>query len=183
MSCEHARLLSRLARHEDALSILEDAHLQNLDVIRPLLLLGRRRYRAGQSQREVSDFDAVLEQVPSSIEAHYGRARTYRCRKLLGDAKRWLHRTVALSPSHAGTLRELTNLKDLAAGNIQFSGLISAIEDDSAPTQRRVVLHMAAGASCHNVKPYADAFDHYRNGNLLKDVVFNIQAMPGILTV
>jgi len=80
-------------------------------------------------------------------------------------------------------LRELTNLKDLAAGNIQFSGLISAIEDDSAPTQRRVVLHMAAGASCHNVKPYADAFDHYRNGNLLKDVVFNIQAMPGILTV
>ncbi|MBT4906807.1 MAG: tetratricopeptide repeat protein [Rhodospirillaceae bacterium] len=179
VSCEYGRLLSRIARHEDAFSVLEDAHLQNPDAIRPLLLLGWARYRAGQSQRAVSDFDAVLERQPTSIEAHYGRARALIDAGDMSDAKRWLYRTIALSPGHAGALRELANLKDLAPGDTQFGGLISAIEDDTSPPQRRAVLHMAAGASCHNVKAYADAFDHYRNGNLLKDVVFDIRSYAG----
>ncbi|MBT3398881.1 MAG: tetratricopeptide repeat protein [Rhodospirillaceae bacterium] len=172
--CEYGRVLSRLARHEAAFAILEDAHLQNPDAIRPLLLLGWARYRAGQSQRAISDFDAVLEQLPSSTEAHYGRARALIDAGELVDAKRWLQRCIALSPGHAGALRELANMKDLAPGDPNFHGLIAAIENDATPAQRRAVLHMAAGASCHNVKAYDDAFDHYRNGNLLKDVVFDI---------
>lgn len=176
VKCEYGRLLSRLARHEDAFAILEDAHLENPDAIRPLLLLGWARYRAGQSQRAISDFDAVLEQMPTSIEAHYGRARALIDAGELGDAKRWLHRTISLSPGHAGALRELANLKDIAPGDSHFHGLMSAIEDDGASAQRRAVLHMAAGASCHNVKAYGDAFDHYRNGNLLKDVGFDIRS-------
>ncbi|MEP4888189.1 MAG: sulfotransferase, partial [Alphaproteobacteria bacterium] len=173
--CEYGRLLSRLARHDDALAMLEDAHLQNPDAIRPLLLLGWARYRAGQSQRAIADFDAVLEQVPTSIEAHYGRARALIDAGALSDAKRRLHRTIAQSPGHAGALRELANLKELAPGDKQFTGLISAIEDEATTSSRRAVLHMAAGASCHNVGACADAFEHYRNGNLLKDVVFDIR--------
>ena len=92
----------------------------------------------------------------------------------MADAKRWLHRTIALSPGHAGALRELANLKELAPDNPAFAGLIEAVEDDAAPPLRRAVLHMAAGASCHNAEAYGDAFEHYRNGNLLKDVVFDI---------
>lgn len=176
VKCEYGRVLSRLARHEDALAFLEDAHLANPDAIRPLLLLGWARYRAGQSQRAIADFDAVLERLPSSTEAHYGRARALVDAGDFGDAKRWLHRTIALSPGHAGALRELANMKDLAPGDENFQGLIAALEDDTAPAQRRAVLHMAAGASCHNAKAYDEAFDHYRNGNLLKDVVFDIKA-------
>ena len=175
VKCEHGRLLSRLARHEDAFALLEDAHLQNPNAIRPLHLLGWARYRAGQSQRAISDFDTVLELLPSSTEAHYGRARALIDAGGLGDAKRWLQRTITLSPGHAGALRELANMKDLAPGDANFQGLMTAIEGDAAPAQRRAVLHMAAGASCHNVKAYGDAFDHYRNGNLLKDVVFDIE--------
>lgn len=175
VKCEYGRLLSRLARHEDAFAILEGAHLDNPNAIRPLLQLGWARYRAGQSQRAISDFDTVLEQQPSSTEAHYGRARALIDAGDLGDAKRWLQRTIALSPGHAGALRELANMKELAPGDANFHDLSAAIEDDAAPAQRRSVLHMAAGASCHNVKAHADAFDHYRIGNLLKDVVFDIQ--------
>lgn len=172
--CEYGRLLSRMARHDDAFAILEDVHLSNPDAIRPLLLLGWARYRAGQSQRAISDFDAVLERQPTSVEAHYGRARALIDAGDISDAKRWLHRTVALSPGHAGALRELANLKDITPGDAHFNGLLAALEDDSTPPQRRAVLHMAAGASCLAVKAYDDAFEHYRNGNLLKDVVFDI---------
>ncbi|MDA0786501.1 MAG: sulfotransferase [Proteobacteria bacterium] len=179
VNCAYGRLLSRLARHEDALTILEDTHLMNPDAIRPLLLLGWARYRAGQSQRAISDFDAVLEQQPTSVEAHYGRARALTDAGNFADAKRWLHRTLALSPGHAGALRELANLKELVPGDAQYSGLISAIEADDASPERRAVLHMAAGAGCHNAGAYADAFDHYRNGNLLKDVVFDIRSYAG----
>ncbi len=177
--CDYGRLLSRIARHEEALALLEDAHLQNPETTRPLLLLGWARYRAGQSRRSIADFGAVLERQPASLEAHYGRARALIDAGDVSDAKRWLRRTIALSPGHAGALRELANLKDLAPGDAQFGGLISAIEDESAPPKRRAVLHIAAGASCHNVKAYADAFDHYRNANLLKDVVFDIRAYAG----
>jgi len=175
VKCEYGRVLSRLARHEEALRILEDTHLQNPDAIRPLLLLAWARYRAGQSQRAIADFDAALERQPTSIEAHYGRARALIDAGDLADAKRWLQRTIALAPGHAGALRELANLKDLVPGDTHFNGLLAAIDNDDTPAQRRAVLHMAAGASCHNVKAYADAFDHYRNGNLLKDVVFDIR--------
>ena len=174
--CEYGRVLSRIGRHEEAFTILEEAHLQNPDAVRYLLQLGWARYRAGQSQRAVSDFDAVLERQPSSVEAHYGRARALMDAGDMSEAKRWLHRTIALSPGHAGALRELANLKDLAPGDAAYGGLMSAIEDDSAPASRRAVLHMAAGASCLAVKAYDDAFDHYRTGNLLKDVVFDIRS-------
>ncbi len=146
--CEYGRVLSRIGRHEEAFALLEDAHLKNPDTIRYLLLLGWARYRAGQSQRAISDFDAVLERQPTSVEAHYGRARALIDAGDMPDAKRWLHRTIALSPGHAGALRELANLKDLAPGDANYGGLISAIEDEHAPAQRRAVLHMAAGASC-----------------------------------
>lgn len=177
--CDHGRLLSRMARHDEALALLEDAHLANPDAIRPLLLLGWARYRAGQSQRAIADFDAVLEQAPASVEAHYGRARALIDAGNMADAKRWLHRTLTLAPGHAGVLRELAQLKGLAPGDPHFTGLMDAIADDTDSPRRRAVLHMAAGASCHNVKAYEDAFEHYRTGNLLKDVVFDIRGYAG----
>lgn len=179
--CEYGRTLSRLARHEQALSILEDAHLADPNALRPLLLLGWARYRAGQSQRAISDFDTVLEQQPSSVEAHYGRARALIDAGNAGEAKRWLHRTVALSPGHAGALRELASLKEMAPGDSQFQGLIESLDDENAPARRRSVLHMAAGAACHGVKAYSDAFEHYRDGNLLKDVTFDIHGYAGFI--
>lgn len=174
--CEYGRLLSRMARHEEAFALLEDAHLNHPDAVRPLLLLAWARYRAGQSRRAIADFDCVLEQVPSSVEAHYGRARALIDAGDVGDAKRWLHRTLTLSPGHAGALRELANLKDLAPGDTHFDNLLAAIADDDAAPRRRAVLHMAAGSGSHNVKAYTDAFEHYRTGNLLKDVVFDIRS-------
>ena len=42
VNCAYGRLLSRLARHEDALTILEDTHLMNPDAIRPLPASGAR---------------------------------------------------------------------------------------------------------------------------------------------
>lgn len=179
--CEYGRTLSRMARHEQALAILEDAHLSDPNAIRPLLLLGWARYRAGQSQRAISDFDAVLEQQPTSAEAHYGRARALVDAGNAGEAKRWFHRTVALSPGHAGALRELAGLKDLSPGDAEFQSLINGLDDETAPARRRSVLHMAAGAACHGVKAYGDAFEHYRNGNLLKDVTFDIHGYAGFI--
>lgn len=180
--CEYGRLLSRMARHDDAFAILEDVHLSNPDAIRPLLLLGWARYRAGQSQRAISDFDAVLERQPTSVEAHYGRARALIDAGDISDAKRWLHRTVALSPGHAGALRELANLKDITPGDAHFNGLLAALEDDSTPPQRRAVLHMAAGASCLAVKAYDDAFEHYRNAICSRTSSSIFTAMPSIST-
>jgi tetratricopeptide (TPR) repeat protein len=174
--CEHGRVLSRMAHHDEALEILEELHLEHPDAIRPLLLLGWARFRAGQTQRAIANFDAVLERAPASVEAHFGRARALADAGNLGEAMRWLHRTVALSPGHAGALRDLANLKEIAPGDREFARIEEQLSNDRIPTRHRQVLHMAAAAACHGVKAHGEAFEHYRTGNLLKDVVFDIDS-------
>lgn len=174
--CEYGRVLSRTARHDEALDVLERAHLDAPDAIRPLLVLGWARFRAGQTKRAIADFDTVLERRPGSVEAHYGRARALIDAGDIGEGKRWLQRTVALTPGHAGALRELANLRALDPESPEFAQIERALEDGDAPARRRLVLHMGAGAACHAAGRHVEAFDHYRTGNLLKDVVFDIDA-------
>ncbi|MBO6782632.1 MAG: sulfotransferase [Alphaproteobacteria bacterium] len=174
--CDLGRTLSRMAFHEDALAILEDTHADKPEAVRPLLVLGWARYRAGQSQRAIADFDAVLENAPRSVEAHYGRARALVDAGQPGEAKKWLRRTLKLEPTHAGALRELANLKELTPADPAYGPLEDMLADPRVPAPRRAVLHMAAGAAHINVKAHADGFGHWRKGNALKDVVFDIEA-------
>ena len=176
ITCDYARTLSRMAFHDDALPLLEDAHAAAPDAIRPLLLLGWARYRAGQSQQAIADFDAVLERAPRTIDAHYGRARALVDAGQSGEAKKWLRRTLKLEPSHAGALRELANLKELTPTDPAFAALESELADPGISAQRRSVLHMAAGAAFINAEAHAKGFEHWRKGNALKDVVFDIEA-------
>ena len=169
------RTLSRMARHDEALDLLEDCHNQMPDAVAPLLALGWARYRAGQSQRAISIFDTVLEQIPESVEAHYGRARALVDAGQSGEGKLWFRRTIMLDPEHAGALRELANLKDLTPADPAYVPLQKALKDEKVPAVRRSVLHMSAGAANNNCKSHIDGFEHYRRGNLLKDVVFDIQ--------
>ncbi len=174
--CAYGRVLSRMAQHDRALDLLERAHLDAPEAFRPLLLLGWARYRAGQTRRAIADFDAVLEQQPRSVEAHYGRARALIDAGEIGEGKRWLHRTVALSPGHAGALRELANLKEISPDSAEFARIEHELGDDTNSAHRRLVLHRGAGAACHAAAIHDEAFDHYRTGNMLKDVVFDIDA-------
>ncbi|MFB0922634.1 MAG: sulfotransferase [Alphaproteobacteria bacterium] len=176
IECDYARALSRLAHHEDALRLLEEAHNSAPDAIRPLLLLGWARYRAGQSQRAIADFDAVLDQLPRSIEAHYGRARALVDAGQSQESILWMQRTVALAPDHAGALRELANLKELTPESPAFAPLLGALDDPAGTAPRRAVLHMAAGAGYINGGDHDQGFEHYRQGNQLKDTVFDIDA-------
>ncbi len=174
--CEYARTLSRMAYHDDALGILEDVHAEFPDALRPLIMLGWARYRAGQSQRAIADFDAVLERAPRAVEAHYGRARALVDAGQTGEAKRWLRRTLAIEPTHAGALRELATLKDLTPSDTAFPALTAMLDSPATGAQRRATLHMAAGAAHINVGDHADGFEHWRRGNALKDVAFDIDA-------
>lgn len=179
--CNYGRTLSRMAKHELALSYLESLYAEAPENLRYLLSLGWARYRAGQSQRAILDFDMVLEQSPQSVEAHYGRARALVDAGQAGEAKLWFHRTISLSPDHAGALRELANLKDLNPSDMAFHHLSGALEDPTVPAARRAVLEMAAGASHINCKSHKDGIVHYRRGNLLKDVAFDIEAYRGFV--
>ncbi len=165
-----------MALHDEALRILEDVHDRHPDAVRPLLALGWARYRAGQSQRAIGDFDAALLTSPRSVEAHYGRARALVDAGQIGEGKRWLRRTLALEPTHAGALRELAILKELTPADRAYDALQSQLADPDVPAQRRAVLHMAAGAAHTNDKSHAEGFIHWQKGNALKDVVFDIEA-------
>lgn len=179
--CDYGRTLSRMARHDDAFSFLEALHAEAPENLRYLLSLGWARYRAGQSQCAISDFDMVLEQLPQSVEAHYGRARALVDAGQAEEAKLWFHRTISLAPDHAGALRELGNLKDLNPGDTSFEPLTAALEDPTVSAARRAVLEMAAGAAHINCKSHKAGFTHYRRGNLLKDVAFDIEAYRGFV--
>lgn len=170
------RTLSRMARHDEALDFLEECHHQMPDAVAPLLTLGWARYRAGQSQRAIADFDTVLEQIPASVEAHYGRARALVDAGQASEAKLWFRRTLSLLPDHAGALRELANLKELTPADPAFAPLQNALADKTVPAARRSVLHMSASAAHNNCKSHIEGFEYFRRGNLLKDVVFDIHA-------
>jgi len=174
--CDHARTLSRMALHDEALRLLEDVHDDHPDAVRPLLTLGWARYRAGQSQRAIGDFDKVLEVAPRSVEAHYGRARALVDAGQIGDGKRWLRRTLALDPAHAGAIRELAIHKELTPSDSAYEALQTQLGDPDIPAQRRAVLHMAAGAAHINAGSQTEGFSHWQKGNALKDVVFDIEA-------
>lgn len=73
-------------------------------------------------------------------------------------------------------MRELANLKELTPADPAFAPLQNALADKTVPAARRSVLHMSAGASHNNCKSHIEGFEHYRRGNLLKDVVFDIHA-------
>ena len=179
--CDYGRTLSRMARHDDALRYLEALHAEAPENLRYLLSLGWARYRAGQSQRAISDFDVVLEQFPRSVEAHYGRARALVDAGQVNEAKLWFHRTILLAPDHAGALRELGNLKDLNPADAAFEALTGALANPDVLATRRSVLEMAAGAAHINCNSHKAGFAHYRRGNLLKDVAFDIETYRGFV--
>ncbi len=123
-------------------------------------------------------FDLAAKQFESAAAKTNNRNEEYLCnlawaQSTLGqfdESKKNLQTTLEICPTHGDANLLLSNMQKYVAPTDQHITLMrEAISSDKLDNEEKVKIHFALGKALGDVGDTDNAFDNYKNGNLIKD--------------
>jgi len=163
-----AIVLNRQNRHAEALEAIE--HLLNLEPRNP----GYRNLRAmvlakiGEHRESIEIYAEILRTHAnqSGIWMNYGHALSAAGRA--AECAEAYRRCIALEPQCGEAYWSLANLKTLVFSPNEISQIKAQLERTDLSMDQRLHFEFALGKAMEDRREYADAFEHYLEGNRLR---------------
>ncbi len=122
----------------------------------------------GEHERSIELFGKLLSGGPQDAETHLSIGHAL---KTLGSPEAAIsayHRAADCRPHFGDAWWSLANLKTYRFDAAELERMQSALDSEAGSAADRYHLHFALGKALEDREQYAQAFEHYRQGNALK---------------
>ena len=165
---DYVALLDRRAKWGDLLSQLDI--LLKSDPLNP-------RYRAlrassfmmaGEYKQALADYEKLLADDPSDVHQWIGYGHALRAVGRHNDGVAAYRRALELRPAFGSAYRSLANLKTFRFSTAEIATLRSQVRRADLPDEERQQLLFALGRASEDQGEYAESFEHFRKGSVLR---------------
>ena len=164
-----AQALQQLARTVEAVEAYgraADAAGQDVDL---LLTVASALREAGALEEAQRCYTRALELAPGSPMAQNSMGNLLAMEGDLAGAEAHYRRAIALKPDYAGAFHNLADVVKLKEGDPLWPGLMAlGAKAGELPADEAVAVHFTLGRTWDAQGDYAQAFNHFSEGNLLK---------------
>ena len=161
-----ANVLLSSDKPDEALSLLEDFPEGVADTARRFNL-GRAYKVLGRAEDAAVPLQQVLDQQPEHFGALIALGDTFKALGCLEDAGKLMRRAIAANPASSTAWWSLSNLKSSPYTEAEFVQLEKLTLSGSVPAQQ-VYFEFAFARALEDRSRYEEAFEHYREGNQLR---------------
>lgn len=130
----------------------------------------------------VNEYDEALKHAarglklaPDSINSHYTYGTILAESGRVDDAVKHFEKTIRQHRMFGGAYDHLARIKKFSSDDAPFIAKAEKVLEKSMPAQDRLCLHFALGKMHDDCQQYDKAFEHYRQGNLLKRKNYDIR--------
>jgi predicted Zn-dependent protease len=141
----------------------EDPHHLNNRALKAAALLLTGNYREANA-----DYEALIADHPQDARLWISYAYALRTGGQQNDAIMAYRRGIALRPGAGEAWWGLANLKTFRFSSADVETMRAQLDRDDLPDEDRIGIHFALGKALEDEHDYADSFENYRLGNLLR---------------
>jgi tetratricopeptide (TPR) repeat protein len=130
----------------------------------------------------VNEYDEALKHAskglklaPDSINSHYTYGTVLAESGRVDDAVKHFEKTIRQHRMFGGAYDHLARLKKFSKDDAAFMAKAEKVLEKGMPANDRLCLHFALGKMYDDCQQYDHAFEHYRQGNLLKRKNYDIR--------
>ncbi|MGI9221424.1 MAG: tetratricopeptide repeat-containing sulfotransferase family protein [Woeseiaceae bacterium] len=117
--------------------------------------------------------EKALKLVPDNSNAHYAYGAILSQSGRVDDAVKHFEGTIRKNPMFGGAYDHLARIKRFSKDDKPFIDKVEKILKKGMPARERVCIHYALGKMYDNCEMYDEAFENYRQANLLKKKKFD----------
>ncbi len=158
-------------RPEEALEKLQRAVALKPDFAGAHSNLGNVLKTLGRHQDAIAAYEEALKHAPALAEAYNNIGAVYTDLGWKGDAAVNFERALAVKPECAKAHLYLSSVRRYSAGDPQIEQMQSLLESGRLSAVDQSGVHFALGKAMDDLGRYADAFDHFIEGNRLRKTV------------
>ena len=135
--------------------------------------LGNTLKELGRLEEAETNYRKAIALKPDYAEAHNNLGVTLQELGRLDEAETNYRKAIALKPDYAEAHRYLTLLKKFDAQDKQYSKMQELYLDKNISEEQRCHINFGLAKACEDLGDLEKAFQHYREGNVLRKKLLN----------
>ena len=135
--------------------------------------LGNTLKELGRLEEAETNYRKAIALKPDFAEAHNNLGATLQEQGRLDEAETNYRKAIALKPDFAEAHRHLTLLKKFDAQDKQYSKMQELYLDKNISEEQRCHINFGLAKACEDLGDLEKAFQHYREGNVLRKKLLN----------
>ena len=135
--------------------------------------LGNTLKELGRLEEAETNYRKAIALKPDFAEGHNNLGATLQEQGRLDEAETNFRKAIALKPDFAEAHRHLTLLKKFDAQDKQYSKMQELYLDKNISEEQRCHINFGLAKACEDLGDLEKAFQHYREGNVLRKKLLN----------
>jgi tetratricopeptide (TPR) repeat protein len=135
--------------------------------------LGNTLKELGRLEEAETNYRKAIALKPDFAEGHNNLGATLQEQGRLDEAETNYRKAIALKPDFAEAHRHLTLLKKFDAQDKQYSKMQELYLDKNISEEQRCHINFGLAKACEDLGDLEKAFQHYREGNVLRKKLLN----------
>ena len=135
--------------------------------------LGNTLKELGRLEEAETNYRKAIALKPDFAEGHNNLGATLQEQGRLDEAETNYRKAIALKPNFAEAHRHLTLLKKFDAQDKQYSTMQELYLDKNISEEQRCHINFGLAKACEDLGDLEKAFQHYREGNVLRKKLLN----------
>ena len=135
--------------------------------------LGNTLKELGRLEEAETNYRKAIALKPDFAEGHNNLGATLQEQGRLDEAETNYRKAIALKPNFAEAHRHLTLLKKFDAQDKQYSKMQELYLDKNISEEQRCHINFGLAKACEDLGDLEKAFQHYREGNVLRKKLLN----------
>ena len=165
--------LKELGRLEEAEASYTQAITLKPDYAEAHYNLGNTLKELGRLEEAETNYRKAIALKPDFAEGHNNLGATLQEQGRLDEAETNYRKAIALKPDFAEAHRHLTLLKKFDAQDKQYSKMQELYLDKNISEEQRCHINFGLAKACEDLGDLEKAFQHYREGNVLRKKLLN----------